>query len=400
MRFQTTLSWVCVSGWLAAAPVSAQEAPPANGDCQACHAEPSMTRTDGTPVVVPSEVFGQSVHGFLSCVDCHADLATLTEFPHPEQLAVVDCATCHDDAATKVAVSVHATVRDAAGAAVTCAACHGPAHQMLPSSDLQSPTHTLRVATTCAACHGETAPAGTPAAAQVAAAFADSIHGRALTRSGNVAAPTCSNCHRSHDVLPAGDPMSPVHRMVVPATCGTCHAGIQNEFADSAHGAGLLAGGASEPHCASCHTAHGVQRTEGDVWQLSAVEQCGTCHREALATYRDTFHGQVTALGFTPVAKCVDCHQAHRIFGQGDERSSVAPENLVTTCRTCHANANHNFVQYQPHANKDDVERLPALYYAARFMNLLLVGTFTFFGLHSTLWFLRERTGARGRTDT
>ena len=356
-----------------------------------------MTRGDGRPVVVQTESFAQSVHGFLSCVDCHADLATLTELPHPDALAPVDCATCHDDAATRLAVSVHADVRDAAGAGVTCAACHGPPHAMLSSSDLQSPTHTLRVATTCAVCHGDPSSPGTPAAAPVAVTFADSIHGRALTRSGNVAAPTCSNCHRSHDIARITDPTSPAHRLMVPATCGTCHAGIQSEFADSAHGTELMAGHPNAPHCASCHTAHGVQRTEGDVWQLSAVEQCGTCHREALATYRDTFHGQVTALGFTPVAKCVDCHQAHRVFGADDDRSSVAPVNLVTTCRTCHANANLNFVQYQPHANKDDAERLPALYYAARFMNVLLIGTFTFFGLHSLLWFLRERVGGPGR---
>ena len=379
-----------------AAPVWAQQAPPASEDCLACHAEPSMTRADGSPVVVQSDVFTQSVHGSFACVDCHTDLATLTEFPHPEDLAPVDCATCHDDAAMKLAASVHADVRQASGGAMGCASCHGPPHQMRPSSDLESPTHTLRVATTCAACHSDAAPAAAPGAAPVAAVFADSIHGRALARSGNVAAPTCSDCHRSHDVVSKTDPASPVHRLMVPGTCGTCHAGIESQFADSVHGTELLAGNGSAPHCASCHTAHGIGRTDRPDWQLSAVEQCGTCHREALQTYRDTFHGQVTALGFTPVAKCVDCHQAHRIFGPEDERSSVAAANLVTTCRTCHATANENFVKYQPHANKHDAERLPALYYAARFMNVLLLGTFAFFGLHSTLWFLRERTG----TDT
>jgi hypothetical protein len=359
-----------------------------------------MTRADGTPVVVPTDVFAQSVHGSFACVDCHADLAALAEFPHPENLAPVDCATCHDDPAMKLAASVHADVRLANGAAMGCAACHGPPHQMRPSSDLESPTHTLRVAATCAGCHSEMAPPGAPDAPAVATMFADSIHGRALTRSGNVAAPTCSNCHRSHDILPKAEPASPVHRTMVPATCGTCHAGIQRDFGDSVHATALRTGNANAPHCASCHTAHGIQRTDVGGWQLSAVEQCGTCHREALDTYRDTFHGQVTALGFTPVAKCMDCHQAHRIFGPDDARSSVAPGNLLTTCRTCHPGANENFIQYQPHANRYDAERLPALYYAARFMNVLLIGTFTFFGLHTALWFLRERAGtSRDRTN-
>lgn len=374
--------------------VSAQPGPPSNEDCQACHAEPSMTRADGRPVVVAPEAFARSVHSSFSCVDCHADLATLTEFPHPDRLAPVECASCHDDAAMKVASSVHAGIRGsgADGGGIGCAACHGPPHEITPSSDLQSATHTLRVASTCAACHSEAAPAATRGA-PVAATFADSIHGQVLARSGNVAAPTCSNCHRSHDILAATNPESPVHRASVPATCGTCHAGVHAEFRDSVHGSALAAGNGDAPHCASCHTAHGIQRTETDVWQLSAVEQCGTCHREALTTYRDTFHGQVTALGFTPVAKCMDCHTSHAIRGADDPRSSVAPQNLTATCRTCHPSANANFVQYQPHANKHDPERLPALYYSARFMNVLLIGVFAFFGLHTALWFVRERTG-------
>ena len=71
-------------------------APPANDDCLACHEDDSAARADGRPVVVKQAVFDDSMHGPLACVDCHQDLAKLTEFPHPEKLAKVDCATCHD----------------------------------------------------------------------------------------------------------------------------------------------------------------------------------------------------------------------------------------------------------------------------------------------------------------
>ena len=96
-----------------------------------------------------------------------------------------------------------------------------------------------------------------------------------------------------------------------------------------------------------------------------------------------------------PVAKCIDCHQTHHIFKPDDPRSSVNQANLVATCRKCHAQANANFVKYQPHANQHDRQRLPQLYYSARFMELLLFGVFAFFGLHTTLWFMREHTGER-----
>ncbi len=36
-----------------------------------------------------------SVHGSLHCVSCHADLEG-KELPHGEELAPVDCGTCHD----------------------------------------------------------------------------------------------------------------------------------------------------------------------------------------------------------------------------------------------------------------------------------------------------------------
>lgn len=348
-----------------------------------------MTRADGSPVVVPPDAFMTSAHGFFGCVDCHADLAAVTEFPHPDDLAPVACETCHDEAVTQVGTSVHASA--APGGAAVCITCHGPPHEIRLSSDTASATYKLNVAATCSMCHGDTGPADAPA---VAATFADSIHGRALA-GGLLVAPTCSDCHGSHDVAPSSSPDSLVHRTNVPGTCGTCHAGVLARFHESVHGTALAAGSAEAPQCASCHTAHGIASTEGDQWQLGAVDECGTCHQEALTTYRDTFHGQVTALGFTPVAKCADCHDAHFTFGPSDGRSQVHPANLLATCQTCHPAANANFIQYQPHASPEDPERLPSLYYARRFMTALFVVVFAFFGTHSALWFLRERTGPR-----
>ena len=380
------LSWV-----LGGSSVYAQPAAPANDDCQTCHGEPSMTRADGRPVVVEPKAFAMSAHGPFSCVDCHTDLATLSEFPHPDRLAAVNCAMCHDAPGAAFMQSVHAAIPAAAGGPAQCVTCHGPPHQIKPSADPESPTSKLRVAGTCAQCHGDTVVRGAPRGPAVAAQFADSIHGMALTRT--TVAPTCSDCHSSHDIRRTTDPESRVHALKVPDTCGTCHGNQQRLYGESVHAELLRSNTPAAPHCVSCHTAHSIRPTADDQWQLSAVEQCGTCHREALATYRDSFHGQVTALGFTPVAKCADCHQAHRVFRAEDARSSVSPANRLTTCQTCHPSANLSFVRYQPHANKNDRERLPALHYAARSMDALLFGVFAFFGVHSLLWFARERIG-------
>jgi nitrate/TMAO reductase-like tetraheme cytochrome c subunit len=383
------------------APAAAQPAPaaPTNEDCQACHGDPSMTRSNGQPIVVPVEKFSQSVHGGFACVDCHADLATLTELPHPEDLAEVRCAACHDAAAAEYARGIHAQARrnQPDSRAARCVDCHGSPHEILSRTDPASPTNKLNVAKTCAACHGNKAPVKlasgrSPAVGEL---FHDSIHGQALERKGLIVAPSCGDCHQSHAIIPKQVPESPVHRTNVPATCGKCHEGIRHEFAQSAHGVTLAGGNAYAPNCASCHNAHGIASTGSDDWQLHAVEQCGTCHREALATYRDTFHGQVTALGFTPVAKCADCHTPHGVLPAEDPRSRVHEANLVKTCGQCHDGANENFVQYNPHANKHDKARSPVLYYAARFMEALLVFVFAFFGVHTMMWFSRGRSGAR-----
>jgi hypothetical protein len=383
-------SWLLVAG-----AVFAQTAGPANADCQTCHAEPSMTRADGRPVVVDPAAFEASVHGSFGCIDCHADLAG-TELPHPEKLAPVMCSTCHDEPAAGFAKSVHAAIPASAGGPARCQSCHGPPHQIKPSSDPESATNKLRVAQTCAQCHGDTVARGAPTGAPaVAGAFADSIHGQALTRTGLVVAPTCSDCHRSHEIVSPDSPDSPVFSRNVPMTCGGCHAGIHQEYAQSVHASMLASGAPDAPHCASCHTAHQIGPTRNEGFQLAAVEECGTCHREALTTYRDTFHGQVTALGFTPVAKCTDCHDNHRIVRVGDAASPVSPQNRLNTCRTCHPSATENFARYEPHANRDDRERMPVLYYTSRAMHGLLFGVFAFFGLHTLLWFQRERFGPK-----
>jgi hypothetical protein len=120
---------------------------------------------------------------------------------------------------------------------------------------------------------------------------------------------------------------------------------------------------------------------------------------DKIKTYRDTFHGQVTSLGFVRVATCAACHSAHNIHGSTDERSMTSQARLLSTCQQCHPNATDGFAKYDPHADKDDPVRNPSLYYASTFMKWLLFGTFAFFGLHAGLWLFKSAgQGAASRT--
>ena len=56
------------------------------------------------------------------------------------------------------------------------------------------------------------------------------------------------------------------------------------------------------PVC-SAEGEDGDQRADVTSWQLDVIRECGTCHVNRIETYRDTFHGQVTSLGFVRVAR-------------------------------------------------------------------------------------------------
>lgn len=374
----------------AAPPTPPAPTAPSNEDCLTCHEDPTTARADGSLVAVNPAIFAKSIHGPMACIDCHEDLAK-AEMPHADKLAKVNCATCHDKDVDKYKASVHAAARNHGSKfAASCVDCHGT-HDMKARVDPESSTHHLNIAATCGKCHGNAeiiAKGRIPS--DVTKAFAESIHGTVLARSGLMVAPTCSDCHGSHDIRKPGDPKSSVALANVPVTCGKCHEGLARQFRAGVHGELLQQGKSDGPACQTCHTAHSIQRADNPAWQLSVVGQCGTCHANRIATFRDTFHGQVTTLGFRKVAGCADCHGAHEILPASDPRSPTAPANLVKTCSKCHENANANFVKYDPHANRHDRARSPALFYTSKFMALLLLGVFGSFGLHTTMWFTKE----------
>jgi hypothetical protein len=369
--------------------------PPGNDDCLACHGDASAQGANGRSVAVLPDTFGASIHGQsgIGCVDCHADLAKTTDFPHPEKLAAVNCAGCHDAAVVKYNSSVHAEARrtNAQSVAATCVDCHGK-HDIRTSKDPDSPIYHLNLPATCGRCHGnaEIIRKGRIAIGDVVAQFQDSIHGQALSKSGLMVAPDCKDCHNAHDVKRQTDPTSTVFRTTVPATCGKCHEGIQRKYQVGVHGTALSKGRPDAPVCVTCHSAHQIRRTEGAAWKTAVLKECGTCHPESNRTYRDTFHGQETQLGFMRVATCADCHGEHDIFPKADARSMVSNARRVATCQTCHAGANASFARYDPHADRHNRARNPLLYYAAKFMEALLIGVFAFFGIHTALWASRS----------
>jgi hypothetical protein len=394
--------------WLAAAlavisgtvlPVTAQRgakpaaAAPGNEVCLACHGDPSAVGGHNQPIGVDDKKFGASVHGALgvTCVQCHTDLATVTDFPHATPKKV-DCATCHKEQVDDYNTSIHAAARrqNPGSVAATCVDCHST-HEIRTSKDPESRTYPLNLPATCSRCHGDPKiiAQGHIKIGNVAALYKDSIHGRAVSEDGLLVAANCSSCHGSHKILPKSDPASTVNRQNLPATCGACHEGIKAQYDVGVHGMALAKGNPKAPVCEDCHTAHSIQRADVSTFQLDVIRECGTCHADKIKTYRDTYHGQITSLGFVRVATCAACHGNPAIFPASDPRSPVSPQHRLETCQKCHPSATEKFAEYDPHADKTNPNGSRVLYDAAVFMKLLLWGVFGFFGLHAVLWLPR-----------
>ena len=363
---------------LAAAGLNAQT------DCLACHGDKTMQDANGHSIAVDGQKFSASIHGSLQCNSCHEDIK---EYPHPGHIAPVDCKKCHADEGTKLAGSVHADGKDH-----PCTSCHGDAHSIFPKSDARSAVYPLNIPKTCGTCHGNDGMAQKHGLASVYPHYIDSIHGFALSKEGLLVAANCQSCHGSHGILSHNDPKSPTFKANIPKTCGSCHAKIEDDYESGAHGHEIAKGNLKAPVCTDCHTAHAILQPTESEFRMQSTPICGSCHKDKLSTYRDTFHSQLGSLGgYVETARCWDCHGAHQILPASDPRSPVAKANLIATCGRCHAGANASFVQYQPHANAHDRKLNPALFYVRLFMNLLLASVLTFFVIHTALWLIRSR---------
>ncbi|RLB69277.1 MAG: cytochrome C, partial [Deltaproteobacteria bacterium] len=215
----------------------------------------------------------------------------------------------------------------------------------------------------------------------------------------------CTDCHANiHEMKSFGGDKTKVIQM-----CSGCH--DNEDYLQSVHGKGLMAGNPDSPSCSDCHGLHNIKEMHvDDIHSATALEArkfhtdaCQKCHADeemmernkvytmAVETYEEGYHGKVERLGgATYVAGCADCHTAHKQLPPDDPESSISKQGLIETCSQCHPKANKNFVQYIPHADHHDKERYPLLYWTFIVMTGLLIGVFAFFWLHTALWLIRS----------
>ena len=343
---------------LAVAPAAAFAQPAdkmPNEVCLSCHGNEGfgMPGPDGKmrALHVVKDRFDQSVHGKRMCVECHKDI---TAVPHQKGVLKVSCVTCHED--LWAAAKKEGKTQEFARLGVV----------------VEQIEHYMK-----------------------------SIHARPNREDQSRTNATCYNCHDAHYVYPPGSAARAEWRLGIPDTCGKCHSAQRVEYVDSVHGRLVMAAGSpAAPVCSDCHTTHDVDRPKLDRIKLVITKNCGNCHAENSRSYANTYHGQVTTLGYTYTATCFDCHGNHDIQRVSHPRSTMHPGNRLQSCQKCHAGATAGFVTFQPHANTHDFARYPYMWITAKFMMVLIISVFLFFWTHCALWFYREykeRKDGKGR---
>lgn len=342
-----------------------------NEDCLACHADREIAAESGKRVYVDGPAFQQSVHGQagLSCVDCHADLARVQDFPHRPSLNPAQCQKCHERAGRGFQASIHAQTETGLreGKMVHCSDCHGT-HDIRANDDFNSPVFPLNLPATCEKCHlGEGI---TAKEADFVRRYRQSIHFKALDKSGLTISATCSHCHGAHDTQKVSNPLSPVSRQNIIRTCGNCHVGIQHDYLEGVHGKDYIKGIKDVPVCTDCHSEHDIlspQDFNSKVYATRIAELCVRCHdnlalsrqygflTSRMKTYSETFHGTASKFGETRVANCASCHGYHEIRPSSDPQSSIHPANLPRTCGQCHPGASRRFAEGPIHVIPSDV---------------------------------------------
>src|SRR5208282_6278290 len=447
---------------IARAPTKEKAPQPLKQDenCLACHGQAGMTSAVGKSVSIDPGKHASSVHGILACIDCHT---AIKDYPHPNRVAKVQCATCHSDEASHVPNSVHSALGTEAcqschgnahevlpsaqivpascvqchadevkellqsihGQAVmagdpdapSCLSCHGPVHQIQTSSDAISTVAKKNLADTCASCHSNPqflARHKIPFAHPVEL-YRQSVHGKAIV-DGDGAAATCSDCHGSHGILPARDPRSKVSHWNIPATCGQCHAEIAKTYLESAHGQAMSAGEQGAPVCSDCHGEHLILGPKEPESLVNAARvstaTCGRCHSdERLAlrynlptdrvpSYADSYHGLAMRGGSQSVANCASCHGVHNIFPSADPRSTVNAANLSKTCGNCHSGAGAHFLIGPVHVRIASGPAHPSVRWVRWTYLVLIPITLGFMILHNLLDFLAKLIRRQPRHET
>jgi nitrate reductase gamma subunit len=280
--------------------------------------------------LIDTERFHISVHGHLSCQDCHSDISeklrhpdpadvykSLKDFFHPNQ-----CLECHENVSDEIEEGSHAGEPVRAWQRFDdCLGCHSPHYQTSYAENSIQPDLKLPPNEKCSLCH----------------------EFQAALPEFSAEDQECLNCHRS---IPADDPQAALKTANL---CFDCHSSANryadqivvpypvinaNAYASTPHA--KIACLACHPRaaefkhtdqtigsCAQCHWPH----AEKVAHDMHAIVTCGACHLSDVTPIKQFKSG---AIGWQKKRQPDNISTIHHM---------VRPEKDAS-CRGCHASNN------------------------------------------------------------
>lgn len=309
-------------------------------DCISCHGDNKLNELQS------------SVHSGVKCYDCHSrhEIKPAKDFAKSQS---DNCLKCHKTKNVQFfKTSIHSKNN------IGCDACHKGGHNVKKISKSET-------ALVCGKCHG-----------QHEKNFKNSIHQTVLAK-GNTKAPTCTDCHGSHQILSS-------KISIESENCLRCHLDIKlfpgegkgsvkfiEEYRTSIH-ASIEKDGKEAAGCVDCHGNHTIQDPtdpKASTVRARQIETCGKCHKNIAEEFKKSQHG-IELLKHNVVAPaCTDCHGEHGIksFKKSDERWKI---NEVEMCLKCHKD------QKLPHKNFKGEEVLISNYKDSYHYKALLEGKY------------------------
>ena len=312
--------------------------------CLSCHKEEKIFLTS----VHSKAEFDKKGTG---CESCH-------DKAHEVKVARLDrginadtlCGRCHKDAITAINAGIHG--KPFSKGILTCVSCHA-AHGTQVSKEVISQNACFKCHTDKTLFNGILSTSGESLTTLVQS-YDHSIHEESARKSGKGA--TCIDCHGSHTIKPASDTTSPVNRANVVATCGRCHAEVEEHYLNSSHGKAFKSGLSVAPVCTDCHNEHSINSISDPNSPVSRANEpkiCLSCHLdnkevlkltgvspEFLESIKQSVHLVALSRGNLKAATCSDCHGAHDMLPAGDPRAKIFRNNIPGTCGKsgCHEN--------------------------------------------------------------
>jgi hypothetical protein len=303
--------------------------------CAQCHADIEQVHRK----VIKGELWEKEANVLPACVDCHQPHEARKVF-YDQGMADKDCLVCHKNSNIRASDNNRSLfvdydkIKSSRHTNISCSQCHS---QVSPSHI--RPCDSIVDKVDCSSCH-----------VAIGEEYQISTHGM-LAAKNDHNAPTCSECHGTHEVLGRTNPQSMIFPINIPSLCAKCHRegepaatrykgserDIVNHYTESIHGKGLMKSGLTvTATCTDCHTAHRELPHNNPLSSVNSANipsTCGHCHHGIQEQFEKSIHSVKVNNTDKELPTCEDCHSAHTIIRADSEGFKL---KIMDQCGRCH----------------------------------------------------------------